>query len=150
MSCRKEKNQAKCQSPGILLTSLQPDQMQHWGKPALLLLSATLGLSVCVSALGSHHLEHPRLWGFIGARHQPGQLHRAGGSFPLLSRDTGSQNPTVPLSCLDGCTQSLLPLPSQILDPDCLKPCQPPQHSSDGWRHFSGRMYPSLVLQIPC
>lgn len=86
----------------------------------------------------------------IGARHQLGQLHRAGCSFSLLTRggDTQSQK-SQPVSCLDTCTQSLLPPPSQFPDPGCLTSCQTPHHSSEGWRHFLATIYPSLVLLLP-
>lgn len=43
--------------------------------------------SVALSALGSHHLEYPRVHGLIRERHQLGQLHRAGCSFPVLTRE---------------------------------------------------------------
>lgn len=42
---------------------------------------------VGLSGLGSHHPEHPRVRRPVGARHQLGQLHRAGCSFPLLTKE---------------------------------------------------------------
>lgn len=88
--------------------------------------------SVFLSGLGSHHLEHPRVHRFIRERHQLGQLHRAGCSFSLLTRegDAWSQKSALPqprpAPRLNDCTSHFLLFPNQCPDPDCLRLHQAP------------------------
>lgn len=118
--------------------------------------------SVFLSGLGSHHLEHPRVHRSIRERHQLGQLHRAGCSFSLLTGERRVKPKTSPAAAttrtlprLNDCTSHFLLLPSQCLDPDCLRPRQAPCPSlafqTDGsiQQAFTPLHMLSLILPLP-
>lgn len=83
----------------------------------------------------------------IGARHQLGQLHRAGCSFSLLTRETHMKpqiNSAAATTRISPGWPHLEPSPTSKLVPGSRLPnAMPPPLccSSDGWRHFLGTVH---------